>query len=178
MPEPAAGFAAAAAQTQTAKAQNANAPAPAAPQDVQTSGVLSSIDQKLRSKGVEPEKFDKPPTAEEIKAASVQKPRPQTVEIEPKVTLEKGPLYLEPAAVPAQAPAPSAQTERASDGNQEPPSRVLVKGPVPAQASANGPRPVEANKASASQDDEQKGMLDQIRQDIESASRALNPFRW
>ena len=178
VPEPAAGFGAAATQTQTAKAQNANAPAQAAPQDVQTSDVLSSIDQKLRSKGVEPEKFDKPPTAEEIKAASVQKPRPQTVEIEPRVTLEKGPLYLEPAAVPTQAPAPSAQTESVPDGNQEPPSRVLVKGPVPGQASPNASKPVEVKKAAAPQDDGEKGMLDQIRQDIENASRALNPFRW
>ena len=177
-PEPAAGFAATVVQTQTAKAQTGTATAQEAPQDVQTSGILSSIDQKLRGKGVEPDKFDKPPTAEEIKAASAQKPPPRTVEIEPKVTLEKGPLYLDPAAVPAQAPAAPRQTESPSQENQEPPSRVLVKGPVPAQASPNAAKPVEAKKPTAPQDDEQKGVIDQIRQDIESASRALNPFRW
>jgi tetratricopeptide (TPR) repeat protein len=177
-PEPAAGFVTAASPTQTARAQSSTAPAQAVSQDVQTSGILSSIDQKLRSKGVEPEKFDKPPTAEEIKAASVQKPRPQTVEIEPKVTLEKGPLYLEPAAVPTQAPAPSAQTESVPEANQEAPSRVLVKGPVGPQTSSNTAKPTENRKPASRQDDEEKGALEQIRQDIENASKALNPFRW
>jgi outer membrane protein assembly factor BamD len=172
-PEAAEGFKdAAAAQARVAKAtQNQTS------QDVQSSGILSSIDQKLKSKGVEPGKFEQAPTDQEVKT-SAQKPPSKTVEIEPKVTLEKGPLYLSPAEVPAQekpasAPARSEDTEQA----KEPSSRVLVKGPVQPQAATSAPKAAETKKPSYGED-EPKGVLDQIRQDIESAGKALNPFSW
>ena len=59
------------AATQAAAAK----PKPSTSQDVQTSGILSSIDQKLKSSGVEPGQFEAPPSAAEIKAAAAQKPQ-------------------------------------------------------------------------------------------------------
>ena len=59
---------------------------------------------------------------------------------------------------------------------KEPPSRVLVKGPIQQQATA--PKPAETKKPASGQEDEPKGVLDQIRQDVENASKVLNPFRW
>ena len=150
-----------------------------APQDVQQSGILSSIDQKLKSKGVEPGKFEPAPSADQVKAAAVQKPQAKNVEIEPQVTLEKGPLYLSPTNVPAQEkPAASTAISKPDDADRakESSSRVLVKGPLQSQAAAAASKP--AGKSSSNQEEEPKGVLDQIRQDAESVSKALNPFRW
>jgi hypothetical protein len=41
-----------------------------------------------------------------------------------------------------------------------------------------GSKPAETNRTSSTSDDEPKGVLDQIRQDVESASKVLNPFQW
>ena len=154
-------------------------PKPSTSQDVQSSGILSSIDQKLKSRGVEPGTFEPPPSAAEIKAASAQKPPSKNVEIAPPVTLEKGPLYLSPTGIPApeKPAASSTPTQKPDDVDRanELPSRVLVKGPVQPQAGA-APKPVETKNSSSG--DEPKGALDQIRQDIDNASKVLNPFRW
>ncbi len=175
-PEAAAGFKdVAAAQAIVAKAQ----PSQVVSQDVQSSGILNSIDEKLKARGVEPAKFDKAPSAEEIKAASAQRPQVKNVEIEPKVTLERGPLFLNPTDVPAQEKTPSpasAAAKKSENGEpavEAPPSRVLVKGPVQPQLAA-----AETTKASSTSDNEPKGVIDQLSQDAESISKALNPFRW
>jgi hypothetical protein len=174
-PEPAEAFKdIAATQARIAKANQGQAA-----QESQTSEVLSSIDQKLKARGVEPSRFEKPPTAEELKA---QKPKPKNVELEPKLALEKGPLFLSPAEASSQEKAASNQAEKKSDSSaegakEESPSRVLVKGPVQTQASV-GAKPAEPKSSSSNQDDEPKGVLDQIRQDIDNASKVLNPFRW
>jgi outer membrane protein assembly factor BamD len=173
-PEPAEAFKdIAATQARIAKATQGQA----APES-QTSEVLSSIDQKLKARGVESSRFEKPPTAEELKA---QKPQPKNVELEPKLALEKGPLFLSPSEAPSHdkaAPNQAVKTpDRIAEGaKEESPSRVLVKGPVQTQATVA--RPTEPKSSSSNQDDEPKGVLEQIRQDIDNASKVLNPFRW
>ena len=158
-----------------------------APQDIQSSGILSSIDQKLKAQGVEPAKFEKPPTAEELKAAAAaQKPQTKSVELEPKLALEKGPLFLSPTEVPHQDKSPAGQETKKPDSKtdsvesvKEPPNRVLVKGPVQPQATATiAAKPAEGSKPGSTLDDEPKGVFDQIRQDMENVGKALNPFRW
>ena len=176
-PEAAEGFNnAAAIQERIAKAAQSQAP-----QDVKTSGILSSIDEKLKSKGVESGNFEQAPAAEKVKTATDQKPPAKNVEIEPKATLEKGPLYLSPADVPGQEKsAASAMTSKPEEGDsttKETASRVLVKGPIQQQVAA--PKAAQTQRAaSPNQEDEVKGVLDQLRQDIDNASKALNPFRW
>jgi outer membrane protein assembly factor BamD len=173
---------AAAAQAAIAKAS------PSRPaQDVQTSGILGSIDQKLRSQGVEPSQFEKPPTAEEIKAAApAQKPQPKSVELEPKLALEKGPLFLSPAegARPesigrVQEP-PQSSELKSEDSNRarEIPNRILVKGPVQAPAATAARSQPKPKTPGTEPDDDPKGVFDQLRQDMDSLGRALNPFRW
>src|SRR5262249_10428615 len=61
------------------------------PQDVVSAGLLSSIDQKLKSQGFEPSKFEAPPTANQTLQEPVKK-----VELGAKVAVEKGPLFLTP----------------------------------------------------------------------------------
>jgi outer membrane protein assembly factor BamD len=150
-----------------------------APQDIQSSGILSSIDQKLKAQGVEPAQFEKPPTAEELKAAAAaQKPQIKNVELEPKLTLEKGPLYLSPAEVQSQEKPTASQEPDGAESSKEPPNRILVKGPVQPQPVTAAAKSAGAKKPGSNQEDEPKGAFDQMRQDLEKASKVLNPFSW
>ena len=177
-PEAAEGFKnAAAAQAEIAKKPQPEEP----PKDVQSSGILSSIDQKLAAKGVQPGQFDKPPTAEEVKAATIEQSRANTkLELEPKLSVEKGPLFLSPGNVEIgdkPATLPETNPSDAPSATAEVSSRVLVKGPVRTETNANA-KETAAKRPSSSTDDESKGVFDQLRQEVESASKVLNPFRW
>jgi len=158
------------------------------PQSPQTSSVLSSIDQKLKAQGVEAEKFQQPPTAEELKAAAAQKPQVKKVEIQPNLALEKGPLFLNPSEVAPQDKRDSEQSAtndvkkpeskpEADGDSREIPNRILVKGPVKTQVTASIAKPRESKPASASDSDE-KGVFDQIKQDMDTIGKVLNPFSW
>jgi outer membrane protein assembly factor BamD len=168
---------AAAAQAVAAKTTQPEQP----PKDVQSGGVLSSIDQKLAAKGVQPGQFEKPPTAEEVKAATIEQSRANTkLELEPKLSVEKGPLFLSPGNVEiGDKPAAMPETKQPETGTAtaEVSSRVLVRGPIRTDgnsiASETGTK-----RPASSTDDEGKGVFDQLRQDVENASKALNPFRW
>ena len=176
--------AAAAAFNDSAIVQAAVAQAAAAnqkPQSAPVNDVLSSIDQKLRAKGVEPAKFEAAPSPAQVKEATVAKPQPQTVELEPKLALEKGPLYLSPSETQPRAsaePVPSSAPSPASEPKQENASRSLVKGPVQAQAPVPGQKPAAARTPGAGQDDTPPSAFGQIQQDLEKASKILNPFNW
>jgi len=177
-PEAAEGFKnAAAAQAEIAKRPQPEEP----PKDVQSSAILSSIDQKLAAKGVQPGQFDKPPTAEEVKAAAIEQSRANTkLELEPKLSVEKGPLFLSPGNVEIgdkPATLPETNPSDAPSATAEVSSRVLVKGPIRTETNANA-KETAAKRPSSSTDDESKGVFDQLRQEVESASKVLNPFRW
>jgi outer membrane protein assembly factor BamD len=148
------------------------------PQDVQTSGILSSIDQKLKAQGVEPGKLQAAPTPEETRKAAAQKPT--NIELEPKLSLEKGPLFLGPAEMEAQEKPTSKPETNKPDAvdTQDIPSRILVKGPVQPKAPTASTKPAETKKAISTADDAPKGVFDQIRQDMENVSKALSPFSW
>jgi hypothetical protein len=175
--------AAAAAFNDSAIVQAAVAQSAAANQKSQSApvnDVLSSIDQKLRAKGGEPAKFEAAPSPAQVKEeeATATKPQqPKTVELEPKLALEKGPLYLSPSETqprPSAEPAPSS-VPSASEPKQEAASRSLVKGPVQPQAFVTGQKPAVAKTG---QDDAPPNAFGQIQQDLEKASKILNPFNW
>ena len=65
-----------------------------------TSGLLGSIDQKLKTQGIEPPKVEVPPPAA-AKETAPKKAPPQAVELEPKLATEKGPLYLGSEELPS-----------------------------------------------------------------------------
>jgi hypothetical protein len=154
-------------------------------QDVQSSGILSSIDQKLRAKGVEPAKLDKPPTETEIKAAAApQRQQSKPVELEPKLALEKGPLFLSPAEVqPLERATAEPNTTQPKPISESPgrvgesPTRVLVKGPVELQR-VGAAKPPETRTPGTAQEEGPKAMFDQLRQDMENVGKVLNPFSW
>ena len=163
-------------QSAVAQAAAANQKAPSTP----VNEILGSIDQKLRAQGVEPTKLEAPPTSNQIKEVSVAKPQPQRVELEPKLSVEKGPLFLSPGDAQATASAPQTpdNTPRAAtESKTEVAARPLVKGPIQAQAAAPNVKPVAKSSAPA-EEGSAAGMFGQIQQDIEKASKILNPFSW
>ena len=177
-------MAAAQAQARMAKAN----PNPQPVQSVAGSGLLGTIDQKLQSQGVETTKIDEAPVPPVAKAqAAARKPQPaQKVELEPKVSVESGPLFLSPAEVPAQANAASSQEaadqqKKDGDNSQNPEARqipqALVKGPPQPAPTAVAKRTDQKNTPTFGDEDD-KGVLDRLKQDAENLSKILNPFSW
>ena len=153
-------------------------------ESVATSGLLSSIDQKLKQQGIEPAKFEPPATTPANQEAPAKKEPTKKVEIEPKLVLEKGPLFLNPAeaqAITGASADPVDQQKRPESPEKEPATRdiskALVKGPNQPQA-VPAARPAEPKTAAPGEEPENKGTFDQIRQDIDNLSKILNPFRW
>jgi outer membrane protein assembly factor BamD len=173
------------ATTESLAAKTKASPEPQPQQDVASSGLLSNIDQKLKSQGLEPTKFEAPPTPDQLQSAARQEPI-KKVELEPKVAVEKGPLFLpsqemrskgNPASVEdstssVKKPEP-AQIPPAPSGNQEFP-RVLVQGPTQSQPAV---RTGEQRNPLPGQE-EGKGIFDQLKTDMDSMGKILNPFGW
>ncbi|MBI1996440.1 MAG: hypothetical protein HYS66_08230 [Deltaproteobacteria bacterium] len=157
--------------------------AESAPQNTNTAGLLSSIDQKLQKQGVGAAGFEPPPTAPVGSDDTKVKNEPQKkVEIEPKLALEKGPLFLNPGeaqSLTGTTPEPVNQEKKAESAEKEPATRniskALVKGPTQAAPAA---KQEEEKKPVPGQDPENKGVFDQLRQDLDSIGKILNPFRW
>ncbi|MBI2180854.1 MAG: tetratricopeptide repeat protein, partial [Deltaproteobacteria bacterium] len=159
--------------------------AESAPQNTNTAGLLSSIDQKLQKQGVGAAGFEPPPAAPVGSDDTKVKNEPQKkVEIEPKLALEKGPLFLNPGeaqSLTGTTPEPVNQEKKAESAEKEPATRniskALVKGPTQPQA-APAAKQEEEKKPVPGQDPENKGVFDQLRQDLDSIGKILNPFRW
>jgi outer membrane protein assembly factor BamD len=168
-------------------AQDASAKATAQPQSPSSSGLLSSIDQKLKSQGLEPSQFELPPSSAEVTKSAVKSTPPAKVELEPKVSAEKGPLFLAPADLPSQTTSDRPHDADNSDTNPqvaETPQRAgseaprnLVRGPIQSQPANRAIKPAEQKKP-APGEEETKGWFDSLRDDVENASKILNPFRW
>jgi outer membrane protein assembly factor BamD len=163
--------------------KNAAANADAEAQKVTTSGLLGNIDQKLQREGVAPASFEPPPAVSDRKETTVRNDPPKKVEIEPKLVLEKGPLFLNPAETQGIAGATaesSSAGKKPENADKEPAARdvakALVKGPTQAQPATA--KPEEEKKLAPGQDQENKGAFNQLRQDLDSIGKILNPFRW
>ena len=145
-------------------------------------GLLSNIDQKLKSQGIEPTAFEAAPAPSQSSAPQEQV---RKVELAPKVAVEKGPLFLPQAEIPAQGK--SAVTETANLQKKPEPSekqptpveqfpRTLVKGPTAAQPQSTAK--VNEQKRLPGDEQENKGMFDQLKSDADSVNKMLNPFQW
>jgi outer membrane protein assembly factor BamD len=178
---------AAAAFKDPAATQNVTVKTTTPAQSPASSGLLSSIDQKLKSQGVEPSRFELAPSPAEVTESAVKNTPPVKVELEPKVNAEKGPLFLAPAELPS-----SPTSDRADDANTsnakpdvaekpQPADRIaprnLVRGPTQSQPANRASSPAEQKKA-APGEEETKGLFDYLRDDVENVSKVLNPFRW
>ncbi|MDH3446032.1 MAG: outer membrane protein assembly factor BamD [Deltaproteobacteria bacterium] len=142
-----------------------------------SSGLLSSIDQQLKSQGVEPPKSEAPPampaTNQQAKSAPA---KPAQVNLEPKsVPAEKGPLFLNPEKAPVieQTITEEAKSESASKPEEQP-TRAIV----PKETVVRGPQPRKTETPAAASDEDNKSAFDQLSNDLDSVGKVLNPFRW
>jgi len=164
----------------------------APPEGPVTSGLLSSIDQKLKSEGVDTSQV-KQPTPAAGSQASVPKPKKdevKKVELEPKLAAGKGPLFLAPTDIPetiqSSVPQETSNDDKkkeASDKEQDTGERQIpksvVKGPSLIQPATTSAKPTEENKPTSTLGEEDSvGALERLKQDLESASKVLNPFEW
>ncbi len=149
-----------------------------------SSGLLGSIDQKLKSQGVEPPKLEAPKPAPVLNQAKSAPSKPAEINLEPKgVPAEKGPLFLKPAEAPIIEPpiAEEVKTAPATKPDQPATREIigkspLVRGPQPAKAETPPAKPGEQTNSSTGE--ESKGAFDQLREDLDSVGKVLNPFRW
>jgi outer membrane protein assembly factor BamD len=170
---------------EAAKAAAAPQPAPSS----MSSGLLSNIDQKLKSHGVEPSNVALPQVPSAAKDSAPKTEQPKKVELEPKLAIEKGPLYLGSTEIPGQTTPDEdqeqvkkeKQTETAKP--QEPSVRGVPQGVLraPSQAqTASQPtaKPAEKRTPAPGDEEEPKPALEQLREDAEKIRNLLNPFRW
>src|SRR5262249_51859917 len=90
-----------------------------------TNNLLSSIDQKLKSQGVNPGRFDLPPAASdgtETPPAPAVASSSRRVELGSRLPVEKGPLFLNPADVQTQEKPASAEETSNAQKNPDSPS--------------------------------------------------------
>jgi outer membrane protein assembly factor BamD len=171
-----------------AAAEAATAKATTKPDPQQSVEMLSSIDQKLKSQGFEPSKFEAPPPPSELSEAPKKEPA-KNVELEPKMAIDKGPLFLAPAEIPAQGKAATSETpvnpEKKPESSEKQPvpgdrdfPRQLVKGPAQPQPPIPVAKTAEQKRPVPGEEEEAKGIFEQLKGDVENVQKLLNPFHW
>jgi len=148
-----------------------------------TTGLLGSIDQALKQKGVEPPKAEIGDARPEAKQTSPSVRQEKPVELQPKLTPEKGPLFLETGEYQIQEKPTEAKEANQGQDLKVPPSpreipKAIVQGPSQSPRE-KAPEINPAEKKNADGEEEPtKGIFDQLREDMESIGRVLNPFKW
>jgi outer membrane protein assembly factor BamD len=163
-----------------------------------TGTLLSNIDQKLKGQGIDAAKAEAEINKKTEGAPKVAAPRPQpkpteTIQLEPRLSTEKSPLFLQPqefqpqekttSAGDPEQPAksePSAPNPGAAPQPQTLPE-LAIKGP-PEPAKEKPAETKTAKKPPSSGEEEEvegnKGAFDQLKEDVGKIGRILNPFNW
>jgi len=157
------------------------------PPSASTQRLVAGIDEALKQKGIEPAKVETTKKTEDggPGAAEGSGGRPsavtgqQKVELAPRLVLEKGPLFLDPAQVQGQEkPKEAEEVQTQPAESAEPPKglpQAVVKGP--AQAKDKAPETKVTEKRTP-QPEEEKGIFDQLKEDLGRLRGLLNPFGW
>jgi outer membrane protein assembly factor BamD len=178
-PEIAVGLRGPAPTTETSERPAVSADKPARTSD--TAALLSGVDAGLKQKGIAPSQFEAaPPPSSEAKQTAAPK-RPSRVELDTNLTLEKGPLFLDPSEVklPEQPPEPVTKPQQAEKTNAL--SENLVKGAQPAlqqQKPAETKTAAQKRKPDLFEEDEEKGLIDQLKDTANTIGKVLNPLKW
>jgi outer membrane protein assembly factor BamD len=151
-----------------------------------TAGLLDSIDKGLKTKGIEAPKADENARTlgglEASQPASIPASQPyveEKVELTPRVGGENTPLF---DAGDFQAKGRLEEEEKkvkpTPDKSEDSPEGLpasLVKGPPPLPSEK---KPAEKRPADKKFEDEEKGSLDQVTEDLKALSDLLNPLNW
>lgn len=182
-------------KTSTAKAATPATPK-AQPPKVESSGAQSgsdlivNVDEALKRKGIEPAKIEaatksteqKPQTQEpnrEPSAGSQQK-----IQLDTKLGPEKGPFLMESGEYQARETPTQGEQEKSKaptgepDGARELPKSVVKDPASPAKDKAAETPQVTERKKSPDEEEESKGVFDQLRDDLGRLKGLLNPFGW
>jgi len=166
-----------------AKAQASGKPEPAPTTD--TTSVLNSVDEKLKSQGIDPTKMEMPASANAAASSQEAAPAPERVkkvQLDSRLPVEKGPLFLEQgtAQPPAKIQAEESPVQKTDESSQPPaepsqqlPSAVVKGAPPRVKETGVDPRTAKPEESAALPE-----AFDQIRQDAESLKKALSPFNW
>ena len=163
------------------------------------SGLLSNIDEKLKRQGIDPAKLDEAMKAEGKKTEGpsgtgvASRPKPmEKIELEPRLSAERNPLFLKPQefqpqekSTAAKEPDKSAPVEPSSapSSASTPPAQTLpelaVKGPPQPVKEKPAETKVAAKPKPGDEEEEgNKSVIDQIKEDIGRIGKILNPFSW
>ena len=168
-----------------------------------TGALLSNIDEKLKRKGIDPAKVDEATKAESKKTegksgtgVASRPKREEEIKLEPRLSTEKKPLFLEPQefqpqeksqekSPSAKPPDKSAPVEQSS--TPSPPTtptvqtlpEAVVKGPPqPAKERPAETKIAAKEKSGEEQEEQNKGVFDQLKEDFGRIGKILNPFSW
>ncbi|MGH7768079.1 MAG: outer membrane protein assembly factor BamD [Candidatus Binatia bacterium] len=170
-----------------AKAKAAASPAP------DTGSLLSNIDQKLKGQGIDAAKAEEAINKKTEEAPKRAPPRPkptETINLEPRLSTEKSPLFLQPQEFqPQERSAAGAEPEQSAtsapakaEAAPQPQTlpELAIKGPP--QPAKEKPAETKTAKKPTSSDGEEeveeKGALEQLKEDVGKIGRILNPFNW
>ena len=162
-----------------------------APQSQSATGLITNIDEALRQKGIEPAKLEpvansreQQPQGQESNRQPTATGSQQKIQLDTKLVPEKGPFLLESGEYqlrdnPDQA---EQEKEKASAPIREPePAKGLpqsvVKGP-PSPVKDKAAEAKVGEKRSPTEEEENKGILDQLKDDIGRLRGLLNPLDW
>lgn len=160
------------------------------PPTVASSGLVASIDEALKRKGVDPAKVGEKTAAPQGPESPQRSGLPalelrKRIELGAKLPEEKGPLFLDAGSYQGgEAPAEGAEArkpERSEAGGsavqgseRQKLSEALVKGPPQATAKAAEKKPAEEKKP----EEEEKSAFEHLREQLRSLGSILNPFSW
>ena len=151
-----------------------------------TTGLLGSIDEGLKAKGIEAPKADENARTlgglEASQPSSIPASQPyveEKIELTPRVSEENTPLF---DAGDFQAKGRLKEEEKKVKPTPDKPAdspeglpASLVKGPPPFPSEE---KPAETTSADKKSGDKEKGALDQVTEDLKSLSDIFNPFGW
>jgi len=146
--------------------------------------VLNSVDEKLKSQGIDPTKMEMPVPVSAAPTNQQAAPAPgKNVQLDSRLPVEKGPLFLEqgtPQPPPAKAQPEESPVQKTDEGSQPPaepsqqlPSAVVKGAPPRVKETGLDPRTAKPEESAPLPD-----AFDQIRQDAESLRKALSPLNW
>jgi outer membrane protein assembly factor BamD len=156
---------------------------PAPPSD--TSGLITSIDQGLKSKGIDPTKVTTNPITDERQGTKDLSRQPaQEIELSPRLNMEQKPFFLDPQAIrvpeaeKASEPKEETQTNKPTESVKGLPQAVVTGLPQPQKESRKEVKAADKKKPSEDENEESKGVFDQLKEDVGRLKSLLNPFSW
>jgi outer membrane protein assembly factor BamD len=152
--------------------------------------LIGNIDEALKKRGIEAGNMDTvAPLPQQTRKVQESDRQPstassqRTIELDTKLTPEKGPLLLESGEYQTPESPVQADQEKSKAPAEEPGSakevpKSVVKGPALAPKDPPAETSPASERKSPEEEEENKGVFDQLREDVGKLRGLLNPFGW